>query len=209
MKYDQHFLTNKKIISIIEKNLDFINEKTVVEIGAGTGAITPIIKKRAKKLIIIEIDEELIPGIKKIHEKVILGNAITKIGHIKYDCIVSNLPYGITEPLFKKLLREPKEMLLLLGNNFGRLLSLETKLGMAIKEAWNINIITEVNKESFTPKPHTKSLLIKFEPKNKESIILELYNQHDKKVKNAIINHYCRQGLTKREAKDLLTGAVI
>jgi len=205
MKYDQHFLIDEDIIILINKNLDFIKGKVIVEIGPGKGAISSLLKRKAKQLKLIEFDEELISKLKTQGFDVIWGDAVTKIDHMKHDCIVSNLPYSITEPLFKRLLKNPKEMLLITGKNFGNLLGLETKFGLAVKSAWDISIVKELDKESFNPPPSTKSLLIKLVPKKVIGAAAVLFNQHDKKVKNALINYYVTTGLTKREAKNKLS----
>ena len=60
-KFGQNFLKNKDLLKKISELKDFEN-KLVLEIGPGTGALTEyLLKKQPKKLIAIEKDEELKP----------------------------------------------------------------------------------------------------------------------------------------------------
>ncbi|MGB9576988.1 MAG: rRNA adenine N-6-methyltransferase family protein, partial [Candidatus Norongarragalinales archaeon] len=43
-----------------------LNGKTVIEIGAGAGALTAFLTARAKRVIAVELDEELIPELQKL-----------------------------------------------------------------------------------------------------------------------------------------------
>ena len=66
----QHFLRDKKtLIKII--NLSQLNNKTIVEIGPGDGALTKmILSQNPKKLIIIEKDISLKEHLNEIKKKI-------------------------------------------------------------------------------------------------------------------------------------------
>ena len=62
----QNFLIDKNIIGKITR-LDSIKNKTVLEIGAGSGNLTnSILKKRPKEIILIEKDKRFYENLSKI-----------------------------------------------------------------------------------------------------------------------------------------------
>ena len=58
-KFGQNFLTDKNLLSDIVEKAGVTSEDTVVEIGAGKGALTEVLSKYAKKVYSFEIDNEL------------------------------------------------------------------------------------------------------------------------------------------------------
>ena len=61
MKFDQHFLTNKKIAKKIVSFLDIKQNESILEIGPGEG----ILSKYIKKATLVEIDEDLIKRLRE------------------------------------------------------------------------------------------------------------------------------------------------
>src|SRR2546426_8812139 len=55
----QHWLSDRKALNRIAGAADFSDEDTVIEIGAGTGLLTELLAKRARRLIAVEVDEQL------------------------------------------------------------------------------------------------------------------------------------------------------
>ena len=62
----QHFLTDRNLLSIIADSAEVSNEDTVIEIGPGRGSLTEVLAARAKKIISIEFDTELIEPLKNL-----------------------------------------------------------------------------------------------------------------------------------------------
>ena len=62
----QNFLTDQNIINKII-NIVEIKDKSILEIGPGTGNLTKnILEKKPKKLIVIEKDNDLAKSLKKV-----------------------------------------------------------------------------------------------------------------------------------------------
>ena len=62
----QHFLIDPKVLERIIEAAELSKNDTVVEIGSGLGVVTAELAKRARKVIAIEIDKELIDISKNI-----------------------------------------------------------------------------------------------------------------------------------------------
>ncbi|MDD7718582.1 MAG: 16S rRNA (adenine(1518)-N(6)/adenine(1519)-N(6))-dimethyltransferase RsmA [Eubacteriaceae bacterium] len=112
----QNFLTDKNIIDKIIDETEITEDDLVIEIGPGIGVLTAEACQRAKKVVAVEIDKNLIPilqetlgeydNIEIINQDVLktdLNEVIDKSG-CRRAKIIGNLPYYITTPIIMALL---------------------------------------------------------------------------------------------------------
>tara|TARA_B100001063_G_C16744916_1_gene546904 strand:+ start:478 stop:1260 length:783 start_codon:yes stop_codon:yes gene_type:complete len=109
----QNFLIDKNVIKKIV-NLVGVNNKNIIEIGPGKGALTnEILRRKPKSLSIIEKDKNLANNLKisykknknvKVYEEDILKFNIEKIVY-EDSIIFGNLPYNISSQILVKLLK--------------------------------------------------------------------------------------------------------
>jgi 16S rRNA (adenine1518-N6/adenine1519-N6)-dimethyltransferase len=110
-KLGQHFLANLQYRARIVEALDLHPEDTVIEIGAGIGALTEILAKRVNRVVAVELDSSLAA---KLREKVgkdvrieilqadILRTNLAQVCQVYgiQQCFVcGNLPYYVTSPI--------------------------------------------------------------------------------------------------------------
>ena len=205
---DQHFLEDKLILSLIVKEAKLKKDDIVLEIGAGEGILTKELAKKSK-VIAIELDEKFKKDLELLNVDVRFGNALDFINYLKFNKIVANIPYSISEPLFKKLLKLDFDLaILMISENFFSLFSNDSKWSVIAKIFFDIKKIKDVSKECFNPKPRVDSVLIKLKKRKSkltiiEKIIKEFVLQDDKKVKNALKFAIKRIGnLTKNQAEE-------
>lgn len=130
----QHFLKNKKILEEMARAAEITKRDVVLEIGPGTGTLTEVLAKYAKRVIAIEKDHDLIPILQekfkdsknvKIIESDILKVKIThphlpslkvregegsyKLRFPKKYKIVANIPYYITSRFLRVFLEAKKK----------------------------------------------------------------------------------------------------
>lgn len=122
-KYGQNFLVDMNMLEKIVDCAELTKEDCVLEIGPGIGTMTQYLAERAGKVIVVEIDGDLIPILKDtlgaydnvtiIHQdilKVDLHQLVKE--HLadrqKYKSfkVVANLPYYITTPIIMNLLEK-------------------------------------------------------------------------------------------------------
>ena len=180
----QNFLIDQNIIDKII-NIVEIKDKSILEIGPGTGNLTKnILKKNPKKLIVIEKDNDLTKLLKKsLEDSVkIINDDVLKIDENKLDAdiltVFGNLPYNIsTEILCNWILniknknfwfdnlvlmfqKEVADRIIAKFNtkNYGRL---------SILSNWKLEIekICDVQPSSFFPKPKIDSSVLLLKPK--------------------------------------------
>src|SRR3989344_5067319 len=61
----QNFLSNKNILEVMADAAELTKRDVVLEIGPGLGSLTEILAERAKKVIAVEKDADLIPFLKE------------------------------------------------------------------------------------------------------------------------------------------------
>ena len=207
----QNFLIDKNILEKIV-GITNIEDKTVLEVGPGTGNLTEyIFKKNPKKIIAIEKDNELINILKKRFETKldIINEDILKIDETKLSkeklIVFGNLPYNIsTEILIKWIINIEdvlwfENLVLMFQKEVGdRIISNynNSKYGrLSILSNWKfeINKICDIKPNSFFPKPKIDSSLLFFKPKknyykfknpkNLEKITRIFFNNRRKMIK--------------------------
>ena len=210
----QNFLIDRNILELIT-NCTEINNKSILEVGPGTGNLTQeIIKKNPKEIFLVEKDTNLLNLLKdKFKDKAIYYNEdILNFSEEKLSknkiTVFGNLPYNIsteiltkwiininTEFWFDKLIlmfqKEVADRIISENDrsNYGRL---------SIISNWKLKIkkITDIKPNSFKPKPKVDSSLLIFtpkenfikldNPKNLEKVTRVFFNQRRKKIKKPL-----------------------
>ncbi|MCK6462722.1 MAG: 16S rRNA (adenine(1518)-N(6)/adenine(1519)-N(6))-dimethyltransferase [Candidatus Pacebacteria bacterium] len=125
----QNFLNSQKIAEEIVAAGKVSPDDTVLEVGPGKGVLTELLLQRAKKVIAVEKDEELVEFLKEKFSAeinngrldVISGDilAFDPMSRFNLDIggykIIANLPYYITSFFLRKFLsEEPQPVLMVL-----------------------------------------------------------------------------------------------
>src|SRR3989344_5937405 len=185
MKYDQHFLRDFETAKQIVNFLDIKNNEKVLEIGPGRGILTQYLKGN---VTLTEIDKKLCKYLKeKFPEFKIININILNYNN-DFDKIISNVPYSICEPLMNKLLKmEFKKAVLMFPEKF----MTKGLLKLIMPHFFEIKTLFEVSKTFFYPLPKINSKVLEIKHKKfneKEKILLNIYLQSDKKLKNVFDN---------------------
>lgn len=210
---DQHFMVDEKALERIVSAAGLKKNETVLEIGAGTGLLTERLAKMAGKVIAIEMDEKLAKELEKRFASsnvlVISGNALEKMKGLSFDKIASNIPYSISEALIQEMIFHSfKCAVLTVPKGFYYRLVGGSKLGIFAGLFFKVELIGDVPKNAFSPRPKTSSVLIKVELKRltgNKKVLKELFLQRDKKIKNALLEAFCKvEKLTRNQARERL-----
>ena len=208
----QNFLIDQNILKKIV-NITEIKNKTVLEIGPGTGNLTSyILLKEPKKIFVIEKDKNLATKLSNnFKDKIkVINKDILSVNEKKLDddkiVVFGNLPYNIsTKILSKWILNLDKNkfwfsclILMFQKEVADRILSKynSSKYGrITILSNWRLDIkkICDVKSSSFAPIPKVNSSLLYFKPKhfffeinnpkNLEKITRIFFNQRRKMLK--------------------------
>ena len=207
----QNFLVDKNILEKIS-NITEIKDKSILEVGPGTGNLThTILNKKPKEYIVIEKDNFLAKKLKENFKNklIIMNDDILNVDESSLCketiTVFGNLPYNISTEILSKWITNLKDKfwfncLILMfqkevadriiakvnTSNYGRL---------SIICNWKLNIkkICDIKPVSFSPKPKIDSSLLYFypkknfvkinNPKNLEKVTRIFFNQRRKMIK--------------------------
>ena len=212
-KLGQNFLIDKRVA---QREVDFaeINSNDVVlEIGPGNGILTNIIAEKAKKVIAIEIDLNLIYELKyTVSENVeVIHEDALKIDFKslpKFNKIVSNLPFQISSPITFKFLDYAFECAILIyQKEFADRMVAEvgtkdySRLTVGAYYKTKCELLETISKNCFKPKPKVDSAMIRLVPRkkppfkiNSEKFFYELtknlFNHRRKKIRSTLKQYY-------------------
>ena len=208
----QNFLIDQNILKKI-KNITEIKNKTILEVGPGTGNLTShILSKEPKKIFVIEKDEILATKLfNDFKDKIkIINKDVLLVDEKNLDkekfVVFGNLPYNIsTEILSKWILNLDKNkfwfsclILMFQKEVADRIISKfnSSKYGrISILSNWKLDIkkICDIKSTSFSPRPKINSSLLYFKPKqffididnpkNLEKITRIFFNKRRKMLK--------------------------
>ena len=226
----QNFLVDENILKKIV-DISEIQDRSVLEIGPGTGNLTSfILKNNPKKLFVVEKDKDLVLGLRKKFKDflVIINEDILDINEKKFSkeklIVFGNLPYNIsTEILCKWILNLDNdefwfECLILMfqkevadrilanvnTSNYGRL---------SILAKWKLDIvrICNIKPSCFFPKPKIESSLLLFKPKknffkinnpkNIELVTRSFFNHRRKMIKKPFNHLFNRKSYIQKKLK--------
>ena len=216
----QNFLIDREVLEKIT-NVVQIKDKTILEVGPGTGNLTSfILKKNPKKMFVIEKDDDLSVNLNKIFkdqltiinddilqvdENLIFKNKVTVFGNLPYNISTEILSKWITQTKdefwFNNLIlmfqKEVADRIIAKFNtsDYGRL---------SILSNWKLNVekICDIKPESFSPRPKIDSSLLFFSPKKNFYKIKDPKNLE--KVTRIFFNH--RRKMLKKPFNQLFNG---
>ena len=181
----QNFLIDREVLEKIVSITDITN-KEVLEIGPGSGNLTTyILKKKPKKLYVVEKDDDLAILLKEKFdtEIEIINDDILKVSESNISeqklSVFGNLPYNISTEILSK-------WILNIGSNFwfdSLVLMFQKEVAdriisefnnsnygrLSILSSWKLNVkkILDIKPQSFSPRPKIDSSLLLFTPKKK------------------------------------------
>ena len=179
----QNFLTDRNILEKIV-GITKIKNKTILEVGPGTGNLTSfILKNNPKKVFVVEKDKDLAENLKNtfkdqltiinddilnVNENLLFNDKVTVFGNLPYNISTEILNRWIInlkndfwfDHLVLMFQKEVADRIIAKFNTsaYGRL---------SILSNWKLNIkkICDIKPESFSPKPKINSSLLFFSPK--------------------------------------------
>ena len=216
----QNFLTDRTVLEKIVNTTE-IKNKTILEVGPGTGNLTSfILKNDPKKVFVVEKDCDLCKILKdtfndqvtiinddilNINENLLFNENVTVFGNLPYNISTQILGKWIInlkdnfwfDHLVLMFQKEVADRIIAKFNtsSYGRL---------SILSNWKLNIrkICDIKPESFSPKPKIESTLLIFSPKQDYYKIKDPKNLE--KITRIFFNH--RRKMLKKPFNQLFNG---
>ena len=175
----QHFLANEGILRKIVGVIDPQAGEVIVEVGAGRGTLTLALAAKAGRVVAIEKDERLVPGLRAAmpaNVEVVQGDVLrldlrevaAKAG-VPAVRLVGNIPYSISSPLLFRVLDDRQviaDSVFLVQKEVAERVTAGpgTKsyapLGILLQNEFEARIAFTVAPGSFSPPPKVQSALL-------------------------------------------------
>ncbi len=178
----QNFLKAPFAIKAMCEAGNITNKDTIIEIGPGKGVLTTELLLRAKKVIAIEKDRDLVDLLKEKFEKEIESGKLKLISNDVLDIeikeksykLIANIPYNITGAIFKKFLtnkNQPENMVVLVQKEVAQRVcdKKESILSLSVKAYGIPKYIIKVPKRYFTPSPKVDSAILSIQNINRNN----------------------------------------
>mgnify|MGYP000406799272 FL=1 len=218
----QHFLNSNVIAKSIVSEAKITKEDTVFELGTGLGILTPLLCKKANKVISVDVDEKLVRNAKSTFSDI--DNLILKSGDgfkekDSFSIFVSNLPYSKSKDAIEWLAQTSfSHGVIMVQKEFAeKLLANSSKKRKAISiianHAFEIKKISKVGKNNFSPPPKVDSVILKIIQKNtmKKDLIQtinKIFSYRRKTVKN-ILKQFNKETVIDKRLDDLSGDEII
>lgn len=213
-RFGQNFLIDAHVLDKIIAAARIGPEDTVLEIGPGIGTMTQALAEHAKKVVAVEIDDNLIPILKENlgeYDNIeIINNDVMKVDieALRANKVVANLPYYITTPIIMGLL-ESKIPLDSITVMVQKEVAERMKAGAGTKDYGALSLavqyyaepylVANVPQNCFMPRPNVGSAVIRLtlhrqppvdvkDEKLMFRIIRAAFNQRRKTLQNCL-NH--------------------
>jgi 16S rRNA (adenine1518-N6/adenine1519-N6)-dimethyltransferase len=179
----QNFLIDPSLQRKIANAIDPQPDDEVLEIGPGRGALTQHLAGRVRRLVLVELDDELAArltaqyaadsSVELIHRDVLevsLEEITTEIEKLK---VIGNIPYNITTPIIFALLERrprPAEIVLMVQREVADRLMAEPgsktygALAVGVQSVASVRRVVQVGRGSFRPAPDVDSTVIAITP---------------------------------------------
>ena len=176
--HGQHFLRSSAFIAELIGHSNIRKNDLVVDLGAGSGAITAVLGRRAARVIAIE------------NEPVAYSKLQQNLGHDPKVTIVhgdmrqvelpkqpykvfANIPFRLSSQMVRRLTTDgypPKAVYLIVQRQFAQKLitsgdHFHGALGMMIAPWWQARIRRPLRKTDFTPPPAVDTVLLEITPR--------------------------------------------
>ena len=178
----QNFLVDDSVPRDIVLGAEVDENDLVIEIGPGVGTLTVQLLKTAKRVIAIELDNDLIPilteeygdnpNFELIHNDALKVDFNKIIGDEESVKLVANLPYYVTTPIIVKLLKEKynfKSLTIMIQKEVAERMNAEPgnkdygALSLLVQYYCDTKIVRKVSPNCFIPRPKVDSIVIRLD----------------------------------------------
>lgn len=210
--HDQHFLVDDRVLDRLPEYLPAEADRShLLEIGAGTGALTDRLLERSERVTAIERDPELASFLRSEFEDAIAADRLALIEGDALDvelpdvtASVSNLPYSASSDILFRLLPRSVPLVVMVQREFAARMAADPgtaeygRLSVTAGHYAACEIVEPVPREAFSPPPAVKSAVVRVVPRTPTytvpddrfflDFVTAVFTQRRKTVRNAIRN---------------------
>ena len=178
VQHDQHFLRGPAFIAELIGHSNIRKNNLVLDVGAGSGAITDVLARRARRVIAYEVESRVLE---------LLRQNMTRRDNVMIEPrdflhatlptepykVFSNIPFRLSSSIVRKLAfadNPPLSMYFIVQKQFAQKLIMtgdhfHGALGAAISPWWVARVRRPLRKTDFTPPPAVDTVLLELKPR--------------------------------------------
>ena len=174
--FGQNFLIDRSVLQKIVDAAEIEATDQVLEVGAGTGVLTRELAQRARRVVAVELERDMLallaktthnyPNVELIARNLLFFNPGEVFGEEPYK-LVANLPYYITAPTFRHFLESanpPRLIVVMVQQEVAQRITARpgdlSLLAVSIQFYGQPRIVAHVPAEAFYPAPKVDSAIL-------------------------------------------------
>ncbi len=173
----QNFLKDEKVLKNIADSIYTTDQDLILEIGPGTGALTKYLVQKPGMYLAYEIDERMKNYLSLYQDCIryqdfLKCNISKELATYSYQnlYVMANIPYYITTPILEKIINytNVSQMVLLVQKEVAQRFCAKTHtrnygyFTVYLRHYFDMEILFEVSRNCFDPKPNVDSAVVKF-----------------------------------------------
>jgi 16S rRNA (adenine1518-N6/adenine1519-N6)-dimethyltransferase len=183
--FGQNFLVDRAVLMRIVQAAEIVPDDTILEVGAGTGVLTRELAKRARRVLAVELERNMLelleettgdfPNVELVARNLLYLDPAQVFGQEQYK-LVANLPYYITAPTFRHFLESanpPRLIVVMVQYEVAQRIVAEpgdlSLLGISVQFYGRPKIIAHVPARAFYPAPKVDSAILRVDVNDAES----------------------------------------
>ena len=178
--HSQHFLRNPRLIAELIGHSNIRRGDLVIDIGAGSGAITAVLARRCRQVLAYENEPGILNKLQqnmRRHKnvKVIAQDFLrAKLPDEPYK-VFANIPFHLSADIVRKLtsddLHTPQAIYLIVQKQFAQKIvpsdrHFTSQLGTQLAPWWQTRIRRPLRRTDFTPPPAVDTVLLELKPRS-------------------------------------------
>jgi 16S rRNA (adenine1518-N6/adenine1519-N6)-dimethyltransferase len=201
--WSQNFLVDEDVLYDIAEAVEWEQVQTVVELGAGIGALSALLARNARRVVAVERDRDLAALLRNEFSndpvvEVLEANAATLDFKELSDRILFHLLDSGSDLSHWVLMFQKELADRLLAAPGGRTYGVVSVL---VQQRTDVEQVLQVGPQAFYPRPRVRSSVLRFWPRAElrapvrdwalfEQVVKGAFGQRRKKVKNALLSAF-------------------
>ncbi len=223
----QHYLVDERLVRRFIEQCGLSSQQTVIEIGAGLGALTEFLAQRAVRVIAVEVDRRIsrllaermshYPQVQVVHQDILKFHW----EDFPHSIVIGAIPYALTSPILMRLCQArqiiPEAWLIVQKEIAQRLLAKPatraySRLSVMGQYCWRMKSVMAFPRQAFFPMPNVDSCGLhlipqRSSPVSDERFFFELVKAAFSQRRKTLVN--CLIGFHPRLSSRLVAEALI
>ncbi len=180
--FGQNFLIDRSILERMVEAAEIQLDDQVLELGAGTGVLTRELARRARRVVAVELERDMLtllakttgalPNVERLARNLLYLDPQDVFAQEPYK-LVANLPYYITAPTFRHFLEsanKPRLLVVMVQYEVAQRMVAGpgdmSLLGVSVQFYGQPSIVARVPARSFYPAPKVDSAILRVDVHN-------------------------------------------